>query len=1778
MSTNAESDGLKEYEELMSGDITSTPSKTRFVSSNYKRQSVDEAIGEDVDDYTCGGVDFPTFVKLAFNVSQDEYTDRVKEIEDWAVHKENAYRAQQDDLVNAPHEADMYNPIANMGNMVLKRAELEHNIKNKIKLLINHDKVIKGGFAKRKPDLLLVPEHVQQGLSEANTINEEETTAGEGIADEPAPQASRSVHAENGFEIISEENIGASEGSLTEGGFDATTEEDTTTNEDAVTEGGFEVITRKAEEFTTASNHSEGGADATVGKAEGSFASISTAKDDAFETPNTVENEAPNKKGPKDVAIDYRHVLLLFEIKTGKMGTTEKRGNAKGKGKRLSEDDVDDRPSKIRSSTTATGSRERVKLVPDSISLEAKAVTKVNSTMTSSWARGHTSQDVSKAGPSSTSGYDQKVPGTSTHMRTEGDGHKELVIHSGVGKGVASSSKVCVKTIPTLKELKIQLASYATEVLSIRGDRSFTFGVRMKGSKITLCFYHRSAIIEADEFDVIENPVYFALLLTMFHRDLPLLGFNKDMGYCNPFDFDDKTRITPGATLTTVLGNTLSEDKQLDLTQIVMGEKLASAYCLIGRGTSVISAKVEGYKYELAVKFSWQIKSREGEDKYILEARKHDPKHIPEIFGKATIEDNTPIRELGGLCKRIGNVSQYEEREFRILVMRQNTPIYRIDSYDKFWKVIIQIAICVHKIYALGKILHRDISITNIAFYEDDEGNIIGILLDFDLASLPHQGHDSRHRTGTAPLMAREVLNAAEKAYTHGVHHELESLLYIIVWHGMGYKGYTLPKGTEDTLVMWRKGTWENILQHKKTFIQDQSEASKIISKIRDRKLANHCNPILNCYTKAYLAKLAVQVELNDLRDAKVAEMESEGLEPVWEEGKVASERAVSFAEWMKAANVQLDESDKVKGCECCAQLVQPQSFEDKSMARLEATRIAVDGNKSNDPLDLILVGGKLDYCLSIGRGTSTSVTTDSATVQIEENEQPLAMRFIWQLKYLEEEAQWTKFIHNTKVFGKATTKDNIPVEKPRQATRMEPLCDERQLRTIGMKQYASIYYLTVYDKLWIVLVTCMLKLYSKGATLHPNLNFKNIASYEDEKREIVDCGVLLDFDLASIPLLKRSSRFIFDQKEKFMLKRDVAESILCKVRDRDLAVRCWLIHFTQEELLLDELSDMHDKGLELDMKKSEVVAEHAISFAEWMKTAKVELKSSDKVERCSADVWVLTDNCSTCASSKANSEKLTYYPSGDLKAAADAQLLYGDSRTRTYAYGIVGSDRVGVAGLILENQYFAAINDTNTSVLDTGSAGIFGFGFPVNSILWNELYTIAVLKSLTAQTERHGFSEEFSSSFPRILQTLFSTIIHNLAVNGNLQSTPETSSTVKGTSILSSFARYGPLIPRLVLADEFEIPDSPRLPSPQFTITVERTTPSLGGNVGELTLGGLPSDVSNASLAWAPVRLYTSAQNGVIIPEAEGEIYPYAWDVPLGGVYFDGFRLADSALGDVALAGVGRSALVDTGNSLIRGPADVVAGILALVLNETSDVSIPKSAHAADEYIANFDAYAYMYPCAEPHTLEFEFSGVRFAVDALDFGRQAFSDNADWCLPNLAPTDAPEIGGYLYSWSLGDPFLKGVLSSFYYGNITHPSMDPPRIGFLSTIPNDTAIRLAAAVHAGEDMGGFPVVVSFQYLRIQSNGWIETTIAAPTGTFSEIASTTDAHGVVRVSETPLAIEPSSSDIPLLDASLSLRSIKSDYSSGAGERIIGIHSSLVLGIVLGVAWVLVRQTT
>lgn len=73
-------------------------------------------------------------------------------------------------------------------------------------------------------------------------------------------------------------------------------------------------------------------------------------------------------------------------------------------------------------------------------------------------------------------------------------------------------------------------------------------------------------------------------------------------------------------------------------------------------------------------------------------------------------------------------------------------------------------------------------------------------------------------------------------------------------------------------------------------------------------------------------------------------------------------------------------------------------------------------------------------------------------------------------------------------------------------------------------------------------------------------------------------------------------------------------------------------------------------------------------------------------------------------------------------------------------------------------------------------------------------------------------------------------------------------------------------------------------------------------------------------------------------------------------------------------------------------------------------------------------------FPCSEPHTLAFKIGGKMFPVDPRDFTTQPYQDSVDLCSSILAATDPPvEGGGYLYSWSLGDPFLKSSVSLMLY-------------------------------------------------------------------------------------------------------------------------------------------------
>ncbi|KAF9456223.1 aspartic peptidase domain-containing protein [Collybia nuda] len=401
-----------------------------------------------------------------------------------------------------------------------------------------------------------------------------------------------------------------------------------------------------------------------------------------------------------------------------------------------------------------------------------------------------------------------------------------------------------------------------------------------------------------------------------------------------------------------------------------------------------------------------------------------------------------------------------------------------------------------------------------------------------------------------------------------------------------------------------------------------------------------------------------------------------------------------------------------------------------------------------------------------------------------------------------------------------------------------------------------------------------------------------------------------------------------------------------------------------------------------------------------------------------SSDLWVISDTCTACPKSVPHYPQATFQSTG-----LEVKLLYGDSRTGTHAYGLIGKDTVDLAGLKLDDQYFAAINNTNTTVAETGSAGIFGLGFPANSVIWNAMLAQEreVLGGTNLghdNTRFPNFSELFGRPGSRRRQT--SAFVD---------------------AVFSSYPRIAPFLGRLI--------STGNISTPMFAVTLQRDTVDVGGNAGMLSIGALPGGVKNESLTWVPVRTYSAAEHGLPPPpDSPNERYPLTWEVFIDDVYLDGQKLPRSTLSSPSIA---LSALVDTGSSHLRGPADVVQSIM--------------------------DTLGMRYSCSEPHSLAFQIGGKMFPVDPRDFSSQFYMDSVSFCTPMLMPTDPPKEGRYLYSWSLGDPFLKSVLASYHYGNLTYPSQDPPRMGFLSTVPSDANDQMREAVKdASQNGGNFPVL------------------------------------------------------------------------------------------------------
>ncbi|KAF5365876.1 hypothetical protein D9757_011041 [Collybiopsis confluens] len=270
--------------------------------------------------------------------------------------------------------------------------------------------------------------------------------------------------------------------------------------------------------------------------------------------------------------------------------------------------------------------------------------------------------------------------------------------------------------------------------------------------------------------------------------------------------------------------------------------------CLIGRGTTVFQvecikeevvetaqrttvAPEESWKGEdLILKISFPPSERMKESELIDSARAHAKthnakwalQHLPRVVASVDSldwESNDPNENTlqNRLKSQFGDA--YEMRSLRATVLEKLEPLSNLKSAREFAQVFYDILQIHRWLYEQPKILHRDLSMANIMFRREGD-QVYGVLNDFDLSSLltrMDKSPTSKHRTGTKPFMARDLL-ASNWDKGHLYRHDLESLFYITLIVSCHYTGPTTRASTllfED----WFNGVDQVVSSAKYTFI-----------------------------------------------------------------------------------------------------------------------------------------------------------------------------------------------------------------------------------------------------------------------------------------------------------------------------------------------------------------------------------------------------------------------------------------------------------------------------------------------------------------------------------------------------------------------------------------------------------------------------------------------------------------------------------------------------------------------------------------------------------------------------------------------------------------------------------------------------------------------------------------------------------------------------------------------------------------------------------------------
>ncbi|KAK0463031.1 uncharacterized protein EV420DRAFT_1639117 [Desarmillaria tabescens] len=378
---------------------------------------------------------------------------------------------------------------------------------------------------------------------------------------------------------------------------------------------------------------------------------------------------------------------------------------------------------------------------------------------------------------------------------------ENLVTLSSVTKVTAGDEEES-KARPAVRP---QCGLYALDMVSSTSFRTRCIGVLVALGRVQLIYYDCSVIIVCDPID-------------MFERDAepkwtnvdPLKRWDILEAFC-----DDKVLIDNPCIHMDRCGDPkdgkglkfkLYDDKMVEVT---LGQIISRAPGIVGRNTCVVEAtsEHEGRRSEAEL-----VKTAREKALAMTRGKKPDwaLDHLPDILLSQDVgydADSTQANlanffENALLADKM--TVDYEKRVCRITVQERLYPFEELKTAKTYAQVFFDI-LQIHKwLYDHPRILQQDISPGNIIWRRNANGDLCGVLNDFDLSTLRDAtGPSSAQRTGTLPYMAYELLINDKKGYPpkHLYRHGVESIFYVISLLCYRYKLLTTSDSDEPEIL-----------------------------------------------------------------------------------------------------------------------------------------------------------------------------------------------------------------------------------------------------------------------------------------------------------------------------------------------------------------------------------------------------------------------------------------------------------------------------------------------------------------------------------------------------------------------------------------------------------------------------------------------------------------------------------------------------------------------------------------------------------------------------------------------------------------------------------------------------------------------------------------------------------------------------------------------------------------------------------------------------------------